>query len=123
MDHPLPPPIDLGDAGFVAVVETWTLADGAELRLLRYALYGEARRLLHWARGADYSPHHPDLDPGAWLAGVTLEERETPTARWQSIRRQELATDDLDRDTPRLAGWEAGLSAHAEKRARRRERS
>jgi hypothetical protein len=122
MPNPLPPPIDLGHAGFVEVVDTWTLADGAELRLLRYALHGEARRLLHWARGADYSPHQPGLDAGAWLAGVALEERESATARWQSIRRQELETDDLDRDTARRSGWEAGLAAHADKRARRRDR-
>src|SRR5213082_833364 len=109
MTRPSSEEIDLRRQGVVSVVGAWELADGAELRLLRYALRGEARRLLRWARGLDWAPYHPDRGEAEWLAGVALEERGSPSARWQSIRRQELETDDLQRAEPRLAGWEAGL--------------
>ncbi len=120
MSDGLPAPIDLRRDGRVEVAGRWELADGAELRLVRYWLRGAARQLLRWARHEEYAPYDPELDAGEWLAGVALEERESPRARWQSIRRQEIETNDLDRSWRRLRGWEAGLAAHAEKRVRRR---
>src|SRR5687768_7186333 len=100
----------LGDDGWLREVGRWTLPDGAEVRVVRWALRDAARTLVAWARGQG------DLgDDGAWSVGVALERRDAPTGKWQSVRRQEDSTDNPDALESRLRGWEHGLVDRARK--------
>lgn len=119
------PPVRLrfGGEGELRVVAVWWGPEGAEMRVVRWELRGAARVLYHWARGQSA----PDPDAAAdaeeptetWVAGVALERRAGPTARWDSVQRQELTTADPAAAAARLHGWEAGLLDRAARLARR----
>ena len=108
-----------GSDGHVRVVALWLCADGREFRVVRWELRGAPRDLYQWVRGQDY-PAHADAGSGIeeWIAGVALEQRESATARWSTMRRQEWEGQDLRSVAARLRGWEAGLLDRAEKLAR-----
>ena len=109
-----------GSDGQVRVVAVWVCADGREFRVVRWELRGAPRDLYQWVRGRDF-PAYADAVSGAdeWIAGVALEQRESATARWSTVRRQEWEGQDLHSVAARLRGWEAGLLDRAEKLARR----
>ncbi len=120
--QPGPPArLRLGGEGELRVVAVWWGAEGAEMRVVRWELRGAARVLYHWARGQ--SAPDPDPEPAvrdeAWVAGVALERRAGPTARWDTVQRQELTTADPLAAAARLHGWEAGLLDRAARLARR----
>jgi hypothetical protein len=102
-----------GSEGQVRVVAVWLCADGREFRVVRWALRGPARDLYQWSRGRDFQAAADE-----WIAGVALEQRESATARWSTVQRQELEGQDLRSFAARLRGWEAGLLDRAEKLAR-----
>ena len=106
--------VTIGQDGYLREVRRWALDDGADLRVVRWALRGSARRLVDWARGQANAGDD-------WTLGVCLERRDEPTARWQSVRRQELTTDDDDTAIGRLRGWEAGLLDRGHKLASARQ--
>ncbi|HMA34892.1 MAG TPA: hypothetical protein VKY74_10480 [Chloroflexia bacterium] len=109
---------ELGAGSRLSVVASWRGADGGELRVVRWQLQGAVRDLYHWARGQSGAetggPAEPDT---VWVAGVALERRAGPTARWDTIRRQELTGADPAHFAARLHGWEAGLLDRATKLA------
>jgi hypothetical protein len=110
----------LGSEGQVRVVAAWICVDGRELRVVRWELRGAARDLYQWGRGRDFQEAAgPSTDAAEWIAGVALEQRESATARWSTIQRQELEGQDLHSVAARLRGWEAGLLDRAEKLTRR----
>jgi hypothetical protein len=104
----------IGSDGYVREVGRWHLAE-AELRVVRWQLRGSARQLVEWARGRDTIK-----DSETWSVGVVLERRDTPTGKWQTLRRQETDANDLESVAARLRGWEAGLINWGEKLTRRR---
>jgi hypothetical protein len=108
-----------GSEGQVRVVALWLCSDGREFRVVRWELRGAPRDLYQWVRGRDF-PAAVDAVSGAdaWIAGVALEQRESTTARWSTVRRQEWEGQDLRSVAARLRGWEAGLLDRAEKLAR-----
>lgn len=110
----------LGSEGQVRVVAVWLCADGREFRVVRWRLRGAARDLYQWGRGRDFEARD-EAGSGTedWIAGVALEQRESATARWSTIQRQELEGQDIPSFAGRLRGWEAGLMDRAEKLARR----
>ena len=109
-----------GSDGQVRVVAVWVCADGREFRVVRWELRGAPPDLYQWVRGQDFPAA---ADSGSrieeWIAGVALEQRESTTARWSTVRRQEWEGQDLRSVAARLRGWEAGLLDRAEKLARR----
>jgi hypothetical protein len=110
----------LGSEGQVRVVAVWTCTDGRELRVVRWELRGAARDLYQWGRGRDFqAADDAENEAAEWTAGVALEQRESATARWSTVQRQELEGQDLHRVAGRLRGWEAGLLDRAEKLSRR----
>jgi hypothetical protein len=109
-----------GSEGQVRVVAAWVCAGGRELRVVRWELRGAARDLYQWGRGRDFqAADDTGSDMEEWIAGVALEQRESATARWSTVQRQELKGQDLRSFAARLRGWEAGLLDRAEKLARR----
>jgi hypothetical protein len=120
----LPIRLAFGQEGHLTVVAAWWGPEGAELRVVRWELRGAARALYHWARGQSAPAPGADADDAddaaaAWIAGVALEQRAGPTARWDTLRRQETDGPDLAALAPRLHGWEAGLRDRAERIMRR----
>jgi len=110
----------LGSEGQVRVVAVWLCADGREFRVVRWELRGATRDLYQWGRGRDFeTPDDAGSGTEEWIAGVALEQRESATARWSTIQRQELEGQDLRSFAGRLRGWEAGLVDRAERLARR----
>src|SRR5689334_18167609 len=110
----------LGSQGQVRVVAVWLCGDGREFRVVRWELRGAARDLYQWGRGRDFeAPDDAGSGTEEWIAGVALEQRESATARWSTVQRQELEGQDLRSFAGRLRGWEAGLVDRAEKLARR----
>lgn len=104
----------LGPNGYVREVGRWYVGE-AELRVVRWNLRGTARQLVEWARGRDIVENSV-----TWSVGVVLERRDTPTGKWQTLRRQETDASNLDSVSARLRGWEAGLIDWGEKLSRRR---
>ena len=109
-----------GSEGQVCIVAVWLCAEGRAFRVVRWELRGAARDLYQWSRGRDFqAADDAGSGAGEWIAGVALEHRESATARWSTVRRQELEGQDLGSFAARLHGWEAGLVDRAEKLARR----
>ena len=109
-----------GSEGQVRVVAVWVCAEGRAFRVVRWELRGAARDLYQWGRGRDFQAGDAaGSDTEDWIAGVALEQRESATARWSTMQRQELEGQDLHSFAARLRGWEAGLLDRAEKLARR----
>jgi len=112
-----------GGEGELRVVALWWGPEGGEMRVVRWELRGAVRVLYHWARGQ--SAPDPDADPDndepadTWVAGVALERRAGPTARWDTVQRQELTATNPAAVAARLHGWEAGLLDRATRLARR----
>ena len=121
--QPGPPArLRFGGEGELRVVAVWWGSAGAEMRVVRWELRGASRVLYHWARGQsapDPDPVDADDPPETWVAGVALERRAGPTARWDTVQRQELTTNDPIAAAPRLHGWEAGLVDRATRLALR----
>lgn len=122
--QPGPPArLRFGGEGELRVVAVWWGPEGGEMRVVRWELRGAARVLYHWARGQ--SAPDPDVDPESdepvdtWVAGVALERRAGPTARWDTVQRQELTATNPAAVAARLHGWEAGLLDRATRLARR----
>jgi hypothetical protein len=101
------------DGSQVEVVAIWPCAGGVALRVVRWVLRGRERMLYRWARGLDGG-----AGAGQWSAGVALERRDSPTARWQTLTRQEVEGSGALPEG-RLRGWEAGLLARGTKLAAR----
>jgi hypothetical protein len=112
--------LDLGGGSRLTVVAIWWGPEGAELRVVRWQLRSPVRELYHWARGQAFATGTADDDEDAepWVAGVALERRDSPTARWATIQRQELSGAEPAQFAARLRGWEAGLLDRAEKMTR-----
>ncbi|HUS16496.1 MAG TPA: hypothetical protein VM536_15975 [Chloroflexia bacterium] len=110
---------EFGAAGRLQVVARWECSDGAEIRVVRWELRGGARDLMHWARGQAFAPDAEAEPEETWAAGVALERRAGPSARWDTVRRQELTGRDPRLFAARLNGWEAGLRDRAQRLARK----
>lgn len=107
----LPARLAFGQEGHLTVVAAWWGPEGAELRVVRWELRGAARALYHWARGQSAptlgEDEADDAAADTWIAGVALEQRASPTARWDTLRRQETDGPNLARPGPppaRLGG-------------------